>query len=61
MNIYLVKMTKPLQPQFFQGFTNDPDIYMDMGLFSEYSYCEADADAHWEKQQKLGRIHLAVK
>lgn len=60
MNIYLVKMTKPLQRHFFQGFTNDPDIYMDMSRFSEYSYCEANADAHWEKQQKLGRIHMAV-
>ena len=60
MNIYLVKMTKPLQRQFFWGFSNDPDIYLDMSRFAEYSYCEADSDAHWEKQQKLGRIHMAV-
>lgn len=60
MNIYLVKMTKPLQRRFFQWFTNDPDIYSDMSLFSKFEYCEAAADARWEKQQKLGRIHLAV-
>ncbi|MGM9548840.1 MAG: hypothetical protein ACI3V5_03245 [Faecousia sp.] len=53
-------MTKALLRKFFLGFANDPDIYSDMSRFSEYSYCEADVDARWEKQQKLGWIYLAV-
>lgn len=32
-NIYLV--------QFFQGFTNDPDICSNMDQFSVYVYCES--------------------
>lgn len=25
-----------------------------------YVYCETDADAHWQRQQRLGRVHLAI-
>lgn len=53
-------MTKALSRQFFRGFTNDRDTYMDSGRFSNYVYCEADVDARWERQKQLGRIHLAV-
>ena len=60
MNRYLCKMTKELQRRFFQGFANDPDSFADMERFSEYVYCEEASDSHWERQQKLGRIHLAV-
>ena len=60
MNIYLCKMTKSLLRQFFQGFSNDPDLFSDMSRFSEYIYHEADVDAYWERQQQLGRVHLAV-
>ena len=60
MNIYLCKMTKKLHRQFFQDFTNDPDICSDMDYFSKYIYCEADVDARWERQKKLNRIHLSI-
>ena len=30
MNIYLCKITKSLLRQFFQGFSNDPDLFLDM-------------------------------
>lgn len=60
MNIYLCKMTKKLHRQFFQDFTNDPDICSDMDHFSKYIYCEADVDARWERQKKLNRIHLSI-
>ncbi len=53
-------MTKELHHRFFQGFENDPDIYSDMNRYSEYTYCEEDADNRWERQQKPGRVHLAV-
>ncbi len=60
MNIYLYKMTNELHRQFFQDFTNDPDIYSGINHFSKYTYCEADVDARWERQKKLNRIHLAI-
>lgn len=60
MDIYLVIMTKELLRQFFQGFTNDPDICSNMDRFSEYVYCESAVDARWERQKQLDRIHLAV-
>ena len=60
MDCYLCKMTKPLLQQFFQGFTNDPDLFLDRNRFSTYTYCEAAVDARWERQRSLGRIHLAV-
>lgn len=60
MKICLVKMTKTHARQFFQGFANDPDVFQDLGRFCAYIYNEAAADAYWERQQSLGRIHLAV-
>lgn len=60
MNIYLHKMTKALARQFFQGFTNDPDICSDMHRFAPYVYTEEGADAYWERQHRLGRMHLAL-
>lgn len=60
MNGYLCKMTKELQRRFFQDFANDSDSFADMERFLEYVYCEEDSDSHWERQQKLGRVHLAV-
>lgn len=60
MNINLVIMKKLLSQQFFQGFHNDPDIFMECDRFSDYSYCEEAVDARWERQKQLGRLHLAV-
>lgn len=60
MNCYLCKMTKPLARRFFQGFANDPDLFLDRNRFAAYTYCEAAVDARWERQQSLGRIYLAV-
>lgn len=60
MNIYLDNMTKPLSRQFFQGFHNDPDSFMDYDRVSDYVYCEETVDERWERQRQLGRIHLAV-
>lgn len=60
MDCYLCKMTKSLLRQFFQGFTNDPDLFLDRNRFSTYTYCEAAVDARWERQRSLERIHLAV-
>lgn len=60
MDVGLCKMTKQLMRQFLNGFTNDQELFEDMSQFSEYCYSEATADARWQRQRKLGRIHLAV-
>ena len=60
MNISLCKMTKQLHRQFLIDFTNDPELFEDMAQFSEYRYRKAAADARWQQQQELGRIHLAI-
>ena len=60
MDCYLCKMTKPLARQFFQGFANDPDLFLDRNRFTAYTYCEVAVDARWERQRSLGRIQLAV-
>lgn len=33
---------------------------MDMSRFSEYQYSAEKADAHWQRQYDLNRVHLAV-
>lgn len=58
--IELTRMTKLLARRFFDGFENDPNVYEDASNFTAYQYSDAAADAYWERQQRLGRIHLAV-
>lgn len=58
--IELIEMTKQLARRFFNGFENDPDVYEDADRFTAYQYSAGAADAYWERQQRLGRIHLAV-
>lgn len=60
MNIRLCKMTKPLARAYFREFRNDPDLFMDMGRFSEYEYDPKKVDAYVERYRRLGRIHLAI-
>lgn len=60
MSIYLCEMTKLLSRQFFQEFTNDPDVFRDIRRFVPYEYRPEDADAYWQRQRRLGRVHLAV-
>ena len=33
---------------------------MDMGHFFVYKYSEERCDTYWQRQQDLGRVHLAV-
>ena len=60
LNIRLCKMTKSLCRQFYNGFTNDPDIFMDLSRFVTYVYSPERADTYWQRHQDLGRIHLAM-
>ena len=38
MDITLTPMTRPLCHEFYQGFENDPDTFMDMTRFTPYEY-----------------------
>ena len=56
----MCKLTKELNRTYYREFSNDPDILMDMSRFSVYQYSEERYDAYWQRQQDLGRVHLAV-
>ncbi len=60
MSICLSIMTQELCRRFFEGFVYDPDLFMDMSNFKTYVYSPELADAHWQKQVDLGRVHLAI-
>lgn len=60
MNICLSLMTKALCRRFFENFTNDPMMFPDPGKFKPFRYSTEYADAHWQRQYDLRRIHLAV-
>lgn len=59
-NICLRNMTKELCRAYHQQFAFDPDLFMDMSRFTEYRYTQEHADAHWQRQRDLNRVHLAI-
>ncbi len=60
MNICLCEMTRDLCHTYLQEFTHDPDLFMDDQPFTEYVYSRDKADTYWQRQQDLGRVHLAI-
>lgn len=60
MDITLVPMTRPLCHEYFRGFENDPDIFMDMGLFAPYRYAAEQVDRYFEKQQSPDRAMFMI-
>lgn len=59
-NIYLYVMTRELCHEFFKNFENDPDIFMDMDLFSKYEYDKSAVDKYFDSKQNPNRVLLAV-
>lgn len=57
-NIRLYIMTRELCHEFFRNFENDPDIFMDMSLFSKYKYDEGAVDRYFDSKQD--RVLLAI-
>lgn len=57
-NIYLCIMTRELCHEFYKNFENDPDIFMDMSLFSKYKYDEEAVDRYFDSKQD--RVMLAI-
>ena len=58
--ISLCVMTRDLCHELFRGWENDPDIYMDMNLFTAYQYDEAAVNQYFEAKQSPSRVILAI-
>lgn len=60
LEISLCVMTRELCHELFKGWENDPDIYMDMSLFTAYRYDKAAVDRYFDAKQNPSRVLLAV-
>lgn len=58
--ISLCIMTRELCHQLYQGWENDPAIYMDMGLFSPYRYKKEAVDRYFDEKQAPDRVLFAI-
>lgn len=58
--VSLCIMTRGLCHELFKNWENDPDIYMDMGLFKVYEYDETAVDRYFDAKQVPSRVLLAV-
>lgn len=58
--ITLIPMGRELCYEFYRGFENDPDIFMDMGKFYEFTYDPGWVDDYFDRQAARGRVLFAV-
>lgn len=58
--ISLCIMTRELCHELFKGWENDPAIYMDMSLFSQYKYDENAVDKYFDAKQNPSRVLFAI-
>lgn len=58
--ISLCIMTRELCHELYQGWENDPAIYMDMELFTVYQYDENSVDRYFESKQNPSRVIFAI-
>ena len=58
--ITLVPMDRKLCHEFYRGFVNDPDIFMDMGKFYEFKYDPRWVDNYFDRQMNRSRVLFAV-
>lgn len=59
-NIRLCEMSRFLNRTYFRKFAYDPDVFEDMSDFRSYHYNQGSADAYWQRQRDMGRVHFAV-
>ena len=53
-------MTRELCHELFKSWENDPAIYMDMSLFSQYEYDENAVDRYFDSKQNPSRVLFAI-
>ena len=58
--ISLYIMTRELCHALYKGWENDPAIYMDMGLFTQYKYDEAAVNRYFDSKQNPSRVLFAI-
>lgn len=58
--ISLCIMTRELCHELYQGWENDPAIYMDMELFTVYQYDKNSVDRYFESKQNPSRVIFAI-
>ena len=58
--ISLCIMTRELCHELYQGWENDPAIYMDRNLFTVYQYDENAVDRYFESTQNPSRVIFAI-
>lgn len=58
--VYLCLITKELCHEFYQEYENDPAVFMDMSLFSEYEYDEKKVDEYFVQQQDASRVVFII-
>ena len=58
--IALIPMSRELCHEFYRGFVNDPDIFMDMGKFYEFKYDSQWVDNYFDRQMVRKRMLFAV-
>lgn len=58
--ISLQIMSREQCHELYQGWENDPAIYMDMSLFSRYQYDAAAVDRYYDAKQVPSRILFAI-
>ena len=58
--ISLCFITRELCHELYQGWENDPAIYMNMDLFTVYQYDENAVDRYFESKQNLSRVIFAI-
>lgn len=58
--ISLRVMTRELCHELYKGWENDPDIYLDMDLFTPYQYNEKAVNHYFDSKQNPSRILFAI-
>lgn len=58
--ISLCNMTRELCHELYKGWENDPAIYMDMDLFTQYQYEEDAVNRYFDSRQDPARVLFAI-
>ena len=58
--IALCIMTRELCHELYKEWENDPAIYMDMDLFTQYKYDESAVNRYFDSKQNPSRVLFAI-
>ena len=58
--VYLLPMTPEMYHEYFRGYQNDMDLYIDKGAYEPYTYDEEKVNRYIQRQIDLNRKALAI-